>query len=200
MTIQKNTTTSLPLHPYHQTQKKLDQYTIKPVHSTESRLVHHYQDTFTPKASPLLQKDKGLLHQLLDERERARKLFQEKNQVLYQTIISLIKHYNYLVEILVKLEAKEGCQIDQLIQHFLVSHKSTFLSYGISVRQYLYLEYDPIVLKHQIEKNGSKTTQVLLLGKKGLLYELLYLFDRLVSQLGALSESNESRSQIDLKA
>lgn len=198
MTIQRSNT-SLPYVHTHSLQR-LNAYGIKPVTPSDSKLVHHYQDVKPPRKTHAQQREETLLQQLLTERDKARKTFQNPSKELAQQIIQVIKQYNALAEILVKVEAKEGFQVDQALQHFLVFHKPAFQSYGISIRQFLYLEYDPIALRQRITHEGTAKTQAFLLGGKGIFTDLFYLFDKLVSALDHESFSDTSGQTLDIKA
>lgn len=199
VTIQKSTTTSLPqIHvPHYQ---KLNAYNIKPVQATESRLVHHYQDASFNKHQLGHAAQHTLLQQLIAEREKSRKSSRLPDKDLTANIIHAVRDYNTLVEILVKVEEIEGVQVDQTLQHFLVFHRADFHSYGIQVRQSIYLEYDPILLRHKISAEGVKKSQAILIGPKGLVTELFYLFDRIVVALNHMGYDSDTGQKFDIKA
>jgi len=180
--------------------KKISAYNIKPVTTVQSRLVHHYHDVLSSKQGDMHRSEDTLLHQLIVERDRAKKTIREHSKDLAHQVIQVIKQYNALIDILIKVEEKEGCQVDQALQHFLVFHKPAFSTYGISVRQFLFLEYDPIVMKHQIAKEGIVKSHALLIGSKGIITDLFYLFDRLVSSLNTENASANPVHLLDIKA
>ena len=200
MTIYKSTTASMAHANASNQYKKIDNYTIKPVNATNSRLVHHYHDPTFSKRSSIHNHQDPLLHRLIVERDNAKKTLNNNTNDLAIKVIKVIKHYNSLIEVLVKIEAKEGYQVDQSLQHFLVFHRRAFSFFGIAIRQFLYLEYDPIVLRGQIANEGVQKSNILLLGSKGIITELFYLFDRVVSSLESPKDFEMNGHLLDIKA
>lgn len=200
MTRVRNATTSLPIHGRSSSSTKISAYNIKPVTPPEGRIIYHYHDLTQKPLKYEKPVYNDLLHRLLTERDIAKKSLNQEMTDLLEQITLLIKQYNGLVEILVKIEAIEGYQIDQVLQHFLVFHRPAFKVYGIDIRQFLYLEYDPILLKAKLTKEGLKKSKYHFLGNKGLLSELLYLFDRLVMGLDNQAANNLYGHMFDIKA
>ncbi len=200
MTRLRNATTSLPIHGRSSSLSKISAYNIKPVTPPEGRIIYHYQDVIQKPFGFEKTVYNELLERLLSERDKAKKTLDNDTKDLVQQITSLVKQYNSLVEILVKIEAVEGYQIDQALQHFLVFHRHAFSAYGITIRQFLYLEYDPILLKAKLTKEGNKKTRVYFFSNKGLIVELFYLFDRLVTGLDNQSTNIHYGHMLDIKA
>jgi hypothetical protein len=200
MTSYKNTTSTISSNVHAQINTKNRQYNIQPVKPVESHIIHHYQDALAPRDKKDRLVNQQLIARLEFEQQHAKRKLNEHTQDLTQQILALVKQYNSLVEILVKIEAIEGCQIDQSLQHFLVFHRHEFSYFGISIRQFLYLEYDPIILKSSIKREGVSKTSVKLIGSKGLFGQLLFLFDRLVMSLTSRTLDESFGHHIDTRA
>lgn len=200
MTRVRNATTSLPIHGRSSSLSKISAYNIKPVTPPEGRIIYHYQDVIQKPFEFEKTIYNDLLERLLSERDKAKKSLDNDTKDLAHQITSLVKQYNSLVEILVKIEAVEGYQIDQALQHFLVFHRHAFSAYGITIRQFLYLEYDPILLKSKLAIEGYKKSRAYFFSNKGLIVELFYLFDRLVTGLDNQSTNVHYGHMLDIKA
>lgn len=201
MTLHKTTTvTSSYRSQVHQKYKSNEQL-IKPVGALENDTVSRYGDILSKAHQANKRHASSLFKQLDKDSERARAMMQAKIDNMELFIKDIITLYNQVVSIIVKIEEDMAYQIDQDLQHFLMTKHLNFVAYGIAVRQSLYLEYHTILLRHMLKTTPEETIYEDLFGHKGLFTQLFTIVDQVKLEFDVVpGEDDHFGRIIDTKA